>query len=132
MKTIPVLVLGAELLMSMIVPLSASYAHPQAGTGDQATGRIAGKIKPGHGLGFDVYLTVPGTGTFVAETGADFVEHRGEFVLDGVRPGIYRLDVISLPGGCGILPWSQTVAIESGKTTRVTVRVKVARHAVCE
>jgi len=82
-----------------------------------------------------VFLMVPGTRTRVADTSADFVvgKHHGEFELDGIHPGIYRLDVNSLPGlGCGILPWSQTVVVESGKTTRVTVKLEVARHAICE
>jgi hypothetical protein len=135
MRVITILILGAALLMSATVRLPVSYAHPQTSTDNRATGRVAGKIKPGHGSGFEVYLLVPGTGTSVAETSADFVieGHRGEFVLDGIRPGIYRLDVSSLPGlGCGILPWSQTVAVESGKTTRVTIKLKVTRHARCE
>ena len=82
-----------------------------------------------------MYLMIPGTGTSVATTTADFVldRHHGEFVLDDIPPGLYRLDVNPLPvSGCGILPWSQTVVVESGTTTRVTAKLKVARHAICE
>jgi hypothetical protein len=133
MKLIAIIAVGVGLLVS--APFPAADANPQAAADNQAAGRIVGKIKPKRGPAFDVHLTVPGTGNRVADTTADFVlaKHRGEFVLDNIRPGIYRLDVVSLgDSGCGILPWSQTVVVESGKTTRITVKPKVARHAICQ
>jgi len=123
----------AALVVGAVLMQSQPYAVPQTNGGNQATGQIAGTIRPKHGLAFDVYLMVPGTGNVVAHTAADFLDGHGTFLLDGIRPGIYRLDVESLPvNGCGILPWSQIVAVGPGETVHVKVKLKVARHAICE
>ena len=90
-------------------------------------------IKSKGGFGFDVSLSGAGIDKPVRYQGIDYIEEGGKFVFDDLDPGVYKLEISSMPGsGCGILPWSQMVTVHSGKTAHVKAKIKHARNARCE
>jgi hypothetical protein len=99
----------------------------------ESTGRIVGIIKSKGGLGFDVFLSGAGIDKPVRHLGIDYLEEGGKFAFDALDPGVYNLEISSMPGpGCGVLPWSQMITVHSGKTVYVKAKIKRARDAICE
>lgn len=124
------------LLVAMVVGASwvwgKTVARAQTSAPSQAPGRIIGSIKPGSAPGFHIWLSVPGTNKQVDD---EDVDDRGKFLLEGIQPGIYQLNIrVFRPpfGDCGYYPWSKTITIHAGETVLVKAKIKVVRGARCE
>jgi hypothetical protein len=100
----------------------------QTSSASQKTGRIVGIVKPRPPVWYGIFLSGPGMGKPGPE---ELTDGHGKFVLEGVQPGEYVLNVDTFQQ-CGVPSTSIAITVHAGETLHMKIKLKVARNARCE